>query len=584
METRSNSGRVQPLFQQIFGIDVRALAALRIALALLLLTDLAIRSTDLIDHYTDVGILPRPARITVFELREETSARFWWSIHMLNGTAWFQGGLFIVAAALALCLLLGYRTRLVTLLSWLMLVSLHSRLPSVLQGGDVLLRSLLCWSLFLPLGAVASVDHAFGPRRPERPPAAALSLASFALLLQVAIVYWCSAAAKSDPAWWRDSSAVYYALQFDLYVKPLGIRLREYPRCLEGLTFCTYWFEWIGPALAFLPWRTGFWRLLVVAGFWGFHLGLALTLHLGLFSYVAMTAWLVFLPAAIWDRLAIWTSSVRSAIVRRVRPRWDRLAPRLFRRPAPAWFVPGWGSSVCVAGLLGGVLYVNYLTLLPAGAARHGPRWPHHVIAVLRLEQEWTMFAPCPTRDDGWFVVRGVLVDGSEVNLWEPERDLTWVKPQLPSAHFPNHRWRKYLSNFRWNQDTEQLSCFSDWLRARWDDSYSGGRPEREVELVQIIFFLEETPPPGKPPRPLEPEVLWHWNYKEPDEPGAEETKARTETDKLDTHDTLPGIPTSDKDVGIRFHRIITQVSRTFEGTRKAAPISSLVEVLLGVF
>jgi hypothetical protein len=158
------------------------------------------------------------------------------------------------------------------------------------------------------------------------------------------------------------------------------------------------------------------------------------------------------------------------------------------------------------------------LTILPAETARDGPRWPHDMIAVLRLEQEWTMFAPCPARDDGWFVMRGVLVDGSEVNLWEPQRELSWAKPQLPSAHFPNHRWRKYLSNFRWNQDTEQLSCFSDWLRARWDDSYSGGRPEREVELVQIIFFLEETPPPGKPPRPPKPDVLWHWNYKLPDE------------------------------------------------------------------
>jgi hypothetical protein len=204
---------------------------------------------------------------------------------------------------------------------------------------------------------------------------------------------------------------------------------------------------------------------------------------------------------------------------------WDRVAPRLFRRPEPGWFVPGYVSSVCVTILLGGVLYVNYLTILPAGSARNGPRWPHKVIAVLRLEQEWTMFAPCPTRDDGWFVLRGVLVDGSEVNLWEPERELAWAKPQLPSAHFPNHRWRKYLSNFRWNQDTEQLSCFSDWLRARWDDLYSGGRSEREVELVQIVFFLEETPPPGKPPRPIEPEVLWHWNYKVPDEPGEKETR-----------------------------------------------------------
>ena len=44
---------------EIFGADLRSLAALRIVLALTVLFDLASRATNLAVHYSDGGILPR---------------------------------------------------------------------------------------------------------------------------------------------------------------------------------------------------------------------------------------------------------------------------------------------------------------------------------------------------------------------------------------------------------------------------------------------------------------------------------------------------------------------------------------------
>ncbi|MDO8348802.1 MAG: MlaD family protein [Planctomycetota bacterium] len=58
----------------------------------------------------------------------------------------------------------------------------------------------------------------------------------------------------------------------------------------------------------------------------------------------------------------------------------------------------------------------------------------------------------------------------------------------------------------------------------------------------------------------------------------------RTVTEKLNGTDSLLGILISDKDVGIRFRRIITQVSRALEDAREAAPIANFVQVLFGVF
>lgn len=58
----------------------------------------------------------------------------------------------------------------------------------------------------------------------------------------------------------------------------------------------------------------------------------------------------------------------------------------------------------------------------------------------------------------------------------------------------------------------------------------------------------------------------------------------RDVTDQLTRGEGALGILINDKDVGVRLRRIFTQVSRALEDAREAAPISSFVQVLLGVF
>ena len=114
------------------------------------------------------------------------------SLHFLDGTADFQGALFVIAGLFALALLVGWWTRLATAASWFLLTSLHARNPMVLQGGDTLLRLLLFWGLFLPLGRAGRWT---AWRRGGRPPGdAEVSAGSAALVLQVCFVYWFSAA------------------------------------------------------------------------------------------------------------------------------------------------------------------------------------------------------------------------------------------------------------------------------------------------------------------------------------------------------------------------------------------------------
>src|SRR6476661_6304564 len=102
------------------------------------------------------------------------------------------------------------------------------------------------------------------------------------------MMYLFNAAAKTDASWTTDHTALYYALNYDLYVTRLGHALLAYPALLRALTLATFWLEWLGPAALFVPWGTARLRAALAAVFWMFHLGIAATLNVGLFPYVAI--------------------------------------------------------------------------------------------------------------------------------------------------------------------------------------------------------------------------------------------------------------------------------------------------------
>jgi len=101
--------------ERCFGIDLRALAAFRVGLGALLLADLVYRCLDFRAHYTGLGILPRELHREIF-----SRAHSAWSLHLLSDAPAFQAGLFALAFAAAVALLVGYRPRVAALLSWIL--------------------------------------------------------------------------------------------------------------------------------------------------------------------------------------------------------------------------------------------------------------------------------------------------------------------------------------------------------------------------------------------------------------------------------------------------------------------------------
>jgi hypothetical protein len=286
---------------EFFSLDLRSLAVFRIGLGVMLLQEWLNRLVDLRLHYTDDGVLPRAA----------IGANGPISLFMLSGSAWWAGTLMGVGCVFALLMIVGWRTQFFTFLSWFLLIGVHGRNMAIMQGGDQVMRMLLFWALFLPLGACYSLDAFRAGPREWRP--RVLSVGTVAYVAQICLLYWFAAAWKTAPEWRTDFTAVYLALSLDGFATPLGHWLLNFPTLLKGLTAGTMILEIFGPALLFLPVANARLRLVSIASFILFHTGLGLTMELGNFPWICCLAWVALLPAWFWDRLEARLRSPRRA-------------------------------------------------------------------------------------------------------------------------------------------------------------------------------------------------------------------------------------------------------------------------------
>lgn len=460
---------------KLFAIDLRSLAALRIGIASLILTDLFYRAIDLEAHYTDAGVLPDAALVLL--LREPLSS---WSLHSLCGGVGCQIALFALAALAALALLVGYRTRAAALVCWLLLLSVQHRNPLILTAGDFVLRLLLFWSLFLPLAAHWSLDRRAGRGLPESS-ASALSPASAGLLVQIALVYLFSVGFKLREPAWLDLVALEGSLRVEGVATGMGGRVLEFPGLLSALTASTLALEALGPLLAFSPWRTAAVRTALVSTFWAFHLlGIASVMRLGLVHYAMALAWVAFLPPGFWDALGL-RASARSAL----RPELRSLRPR---------GVLGAVATACV----GLILLENVVSVDRDRFQRWLPSVAKTAIRGLGLGQDWRLWErPLHNR---YYVFAARLHDGSEIDLHRGA-PLDWERPRRDSA---NNHWWKYHLHLSRSYGRALRGYYAAYLAREWN---RGRDREQWVESLELVLI--DARATGVPPGALPRRILW---------------------------------------------------------------------------
>jgi hypothetical protein len=180
--------------------------------------------------------------------------------------------------------------------------------------------------------------------------------------------------------------------------------------------------------------------------------------------------------------------------------RWLRFHRAPLARRASAWV------NLLAGGLLLYVLLWNFRTVDNSPAQSwlsHRYNW---LGETLRLDQRWGMFAPSPFRDNGWYVIPGLLWNGTEVDLFRDGAPVTWEKPASIASMYRSDRWRNYMIALYRDRSKGHRPYFGSYLCREWNARHRtrGTRLHR----FDLCYMLERTSSTTAK-EPLRKVVLW---------------------------------------------------------------------------
>ena len=227
--------------------------------------------------------------------------------------------LYVALLVASVCLLVGYRARLASVVVFVGVLSFEHRAPSIFNSGDGLLRNVTFLLMLAPVGASLSVDRWRRARDrfwefPARAPWA-LRLVQ----IQLSAVYLSAVWLKLHAPAWIHGTAVSYAARLeDFYRYPL-------PNVLSHSTFfssvLTYWTIAVELMVGILVWNRAA-RPLVLALGVALHVTVGLNMELGFFSETMLAMYLAFFtPAFAGACILAVRDGVNAMTLRLQRPR-----------------------------------------------------------------------------------------------------------------------------------------------------------------------------------------------------------------------------------------------------------------------
>jgi hypothetical protein len=475
------AGRTKDGIARRLGIDRRALAVFRVGLGVVVIFDLLMRSFDFTAFYTDEGVLP-----SSYLASDPLSSL---SVHFLSGDAFFQAFLFVVTAFFAFLLLIGYRTRFVTLGSFVLVTSLQEYNPYVLNAGDTMLRWYLFFGIFLPLGARWSVDSLRGGT-PETERVEGIAAGS--ALVYAVMIYTVNGTSKMVSDAWTSGEAVANVMNTDKYTVLLGNHIGGFEELL--VVFNWAWLVLL-VASVFLVVLTWWLRFFFAGAFIAAHTSMLLTMQLGIFPLIAVAVLMLFLPSVFWDRFEplmrrFEVSERRAECLRSLL--WadaEPLSPERVRYSVST-VAPVFVGVVLLTSVMWQVEYAGYDGV------------PDDLETVADPAKEsWTLFAPTPPSSDDWFLAPATLESGETVDLLHLT-DEELDRPPDAGGSYPNTRWRKYLTHSTFEDDRERVERLAAYLCERGTTRY-------ESHPVNVTVYDVRQPDPREDPeRTYEDELV----------------------------------------------------------------------------
>jgi hypothetical protein len=336
---------------------------------------------NLAAFFTDEGILPRRDLLLTYGDR--------FSLLSLFGEWWQVAAVWALSCVVAILLTVGWRTRLMSALAFLLVSGFSWRDPLILDGSDLVFRMVPLWLAFTAAGELWSIDSL---RRKKPPTGRGWALPVRILELQVAWIYLATGLEKLAGTTWMDGTAGFYALQLEhTFGRPWARDVATNPLLSQVISWSTIAVELGFLALVAVPFRLT--RLVAAAAAAGMHIGILLLMNVGNFPVLMLSTCVLFLPPT-WIR----------------RLMRDGGSPG--RAPTPAH--RSWLRGIALVA----VALFAFATAVPPQANDLRPSGDVGKLArFLSLDQRWDMFSPDPSRADGWMLAPATLSDGRRFDL-----------------------------------------------------------------------------------------------------------------------------------------------------------------------
>ena len=483
-------------------IDTRSLAVFRILLGVLVVGDVLSRSRNFHFYYTDDGVVTQ-------ELAT------WWtgdafSFFYFTSDPTLIAVLFVVHALVGLQLIVGYKTRIATVVSFLFVISLDHHNPLVLSYADTLFRLLFFWAIFLPLGERWSVDAVHRTRKPRT---VFVGLAGLFAMLQMIKMYFINGMHKFPSDLWQTGEGTPKVMGIDEMTYLLGDTLREVPFLLTLGGRLWFYLLLSSPFLLLLAGR---WRLPLVAFLMGGHASFAISVRIGAFAYVALTGLVLFVQTPFWEDA--------NALLRWLGLDTSRLVPSKQRQKQLASPFPSYSldsqrnrhrkadlynatlglvtvgivvTVVALALATGGVIHedvpmeerVDY-TIENTAGVEHVDTVANH----FNIDQPvWSIFAgPDPRTSDRYYVFPAKTEDGDHLDIYF-ERNLSYDRPyqELENQH-DTYRMRFYMNSIRRaSSHNPAPELLADHLCETWEREHDTNITHLNMYTVREVITRE---------------------------------------------------------------------------------------------
>ncbi len=293
--------------------DRRVLGFTRLLLGFYLIMDICHRGAWWQEMYSTEGILPnnvnlfRPQAWGAFTVFNAFSSPFELQV------------LWVFMLVVFVCLFVGYKTKLMQLISVVLVTGMNGRVLLVENGGYVVQNLLLMWTCFLPLGDRFSVDAMLASMKRRREATADelndrsdvltphqlsphVTVMGFVLMIQLSAIYFFNVVHKTGPAW-KNGTAVHYVIYVDRMATPLVAALRDYiPNwMILVMTKMSMGFEAGIPVALLSPLGRVWSKRLAIVMINCLHLAFGFTFCLGPFAWACCIFSTLLFSAEDWD-------------------------------------------------------------------------------------------------------------------------------------------------------------------------------------------------------------------------------------------------------------------------------------------